>query len=434
MEHHKPLRRLVILCVVSMVSLLASAERAGADDDVRFESARPIWPDGRETEKNLFVGFRTAFERPDGGHPVLRITASSLYRVYLNGRFVGHGPARGPHGYFRVDEWPLPCRPTGRNVLAIEVAGYNVNSYYLLDQPAFLQAEVISNGKVLASTGGQGADFEAAILKHRVQKVQRYSFQRPFIEYYRLAEGDDRWWDKPSQATNRVSCSTLPSRKLLVRRVAYPRFLKRQPSAIVSRGTLQREVPVTRLWKDRSLVNIGPKLKGYTESELEVVPSTELQRIRSASREKLDQPYQPDQAIELSKNAFAILDLGTNLTGFIGAEIRCPEQTVVYITFDEVLAKDDVDFKRLGCVNAVCYDLAPGTYALESFEPYTMRYLKLNVLQGHCNVRNVYLRECTNPETDEAQFACSDPRLNRVFEAARETFRQNATDIFMDCP
>ncbi|HOV76837.1 MAG TPA: hypothetical protein PLS24_02320, partial [Sedimentisphaerales bacterium] len=35
---------------------------------------------------------------------------------------------------------------------------------------------------------------------------------------------------------------------------------------------------------------------------------------------------------------------------------------------------------------------------------------------------------------DEAQFSCSDPALNRIFEAARQTFRQNAIDIFMDCP
>ena len=70
--------------------------------------------------------------------------------------------------------------------MAVEVAGYNVNSFYLLDEPAFLQAEVVCDGAVLASTAGQGAAFEATILKHRVQKVQRYSFQRPFIEYYRL--------------------------------------------------------------------------------------------------------------------------------------------------------------------------------------------------------------------------------------------------------
>ena len=79
------------------------------------------------------------------------------------------------------------------NVVAFEVAGYNANSYYLLDQPSFLQAEVVAGGKVLASTDGSGAPFDATILKERVQKVQRYSFQRPFSEVYRLAPGYDRW-------------------------------------------------------------------------------------------------------------------------------------------------------------------------------------------------------------------------------------------------
>jgi len=115
---------------------------------VLFCSARPIWPKGRQTEKNLFVGFRAGFKRPKSGAAVLRITGSSVYRIFLNGDFLGHGPARGPHGYWRVDQWPLKDLRAAENVLAIEVAGYNVNSYYLLDQPSFIQAEIVAEGKV----------------------------------------------------------------------------------------------------------------------------------------------------------------------------------------------------------------------------------------------------------------------------------------------
>ncbi len=415
-----------VVCVLCMILL----NSATAIEQARFDSAQPIWPVGRETEMNLFVGFRAVFECPKEQSPVLRIAASSLYRVYLNGRFIGHGPARGPHGFFRVDEWPL--QTSERNMLAIEVAGYSVNSYYLLDQPAFLQAEVASNGTVLASTAGKGVNFGATILKHRVQKVQRYSFQRPFIEYYRMSEGDDRWWDKPLEESARVSCATLPPRQLLARRVAYPRFDQCVPINLVSRGELRQDMAVARPWKDRSLVNIGPQLKGYPEKELEVVPSLELQKIRSASAENVGGPYPAD--ITLAENTFAVVDLGTNLTGFIGATVRCSKPTKLCITFDEILANGEVDFKRLGCVNAVGYELQPGTYHLESFEPYTLRYLKVNVLQGNCEVTKLYLREYANDETVPAGFSCSDQRLNRIFEAARQTFRQNAVDIFMDCP
>jgi len=67
-------------------------------------------------------------------------------------------------------------------------------------------------------------------------------------------------------------------------------------------------------------------------------------------------------------------------------------------------------------------------------EPYTLRYLKLLALDGDCEVEQVYLREYINPDVFEAHFSSSDRQLNQIFEAGRETYRQNAVDIFMDCP
>ncbi|HUW18114.1 MAG TPA: hypothetical protein VMW16_02315 [Sedimentisphaerales bacterium] len=401
--------------------------------NVSFRSAKPIWPEGRQTEKNLFVGFRAVINRPKNSTAVLRITGSSVYRIFLNGDFLGHGPARGPHGYWRVDEWPVDLAAP-ENVLAVEAAGYNVNGYYLLDQPSFIQAEVVVDGQVLASTAAKGAKFEACLLRERVQKVQRYSFQRPFIEYYRLDEGYDRWRSDKSAPFAKTACATVPEKKLLPRRVAYPNFSMRQPVGYVSRGRIQTDVQVAKVWKGRELTGIRPKLKGFPEDQLEVVPSIELQKTKSVDTVDVNQPYSPDRVIPLDKNSFAVLDMGTNLTGFIGAQVRCNEKTRLFVTFDEILSDRDVDFKRLKCVNAVGYELQPGEYKLETFEPYTMRYLKFLALEGTCQLTNVYLRQYANPEASRAYFACSDRRLNRIFEAARETFRQNALDIFMDCP
>ena len=403
---------------------------------VKFVSGKPIWPEGRETEKNLFVGFRTTFEVPEGGgRVVLRVAASTLYRAFINGRFCGYGPARGPHGYYRADEWDLTERLVpGKNLVAIEVAGYNVNGYYLLDQHSFLEAEVESGGKVLASTAGDGAPFVAGILKERVQKVQRYSFQRPFSEVYRLANGYARWRNDITADFDTVPCSVLTGKKLLPRRVPYPRFCLRQPVWQVSSGTIERGVKVKRLWKDRSLTGIGPKLGGFPEKELETIPSIELQQIGSAAGAELNEPYSPEKKLELRENSYSILDFGTNLTGFLGARITCPERTRLFFTFDEILSNGDVDFKRLGCVNIIAYEMPPGTFTMESFEPYTLRYLKVIVLDGECEIEDIYLREYVNADVWEGRFAASDERLNRLFAAARETFRQNAVDIFMDCP
>ncbi len=414
--------------------LLTGANLASAAPS--FVSAKPIWPKGRETEKNLFAGFRANFEAPAQDKVFLHATGATLYRVFLNGQFLGHGPARGPHGYYRVDEWDLTSRlQPGLNVIAFEVSGYNVNSYSLLDQPSFLQAEVVaSGGKVLASTGGKGVPFTATILKDRVQKVQRYSFQRPFSEVYRLTPGYDRWRQLPVVKLAATRVSVLPTRALLPRRVEYPDYAVRQPTWLVSRGELKTGLKADQPWKDRSLTGIGPRLGGYLEKDLETIPSLELQTIANATNWPVNQPWAAGNSLNLPSHAWQIVDFGVNLTGFLGAKVTCRSKTRLFLTFDEILSNGDVDFKRLGCVNIVAYELPPGSYTLESFEPYTLRYLKLLALEGDCEVQNLYLREYAGAGVWQAHFAASDERLNRLFAAGRETFRQNALDIFMDCP
>jgi alpha-L-rhamnosidase len=426
---HQVLRWPAGLLLVLSVCLQASA--AGP----AFESARPIWPKGRDSEKNLLVGFRAVFKAPAQEKVLLRATGATLYRVFLNGHFLAHGPARGPHGFYRLDEWDLTDKlQPGANVVAFEVAGYNVNSYALLDQPSFLQAEVVTGGKVLASTAGSGSSFTATILKERVQKVQRYSFQRAFSEVYLLAQGYDRWRSDPTVESAEAKVSVLPPKALLPRRVDYPDYALRQPSWLVSQGQLQTGLKAAQPWKDRSLTGVGPKFGGYPEKELDTIPSLELQTIANATTQAVNQPWSPGESQLLASNGWQIVDFGCDLTGFVGAKLICRSPTRLFFTFDEILSNGDVDFKRLGCVNILSYELQPGAYELESIEPYTLRYLKVIVLSGNCEIKNLYLREFAGAGVWQAYFAASDERLNRLFAAGRETFRQNALDIFMDCP
>ena len=399
-----------------------------------FESARPIWPAGRDTEMNLLVGFRCVLPKAPGGPVTLRVAASSLYRAYLNGSFLGCGPARGPHGYYRVDEWDLSGRGGDEDILAIEVAGYNINSYYLLDQPSFLQAEALCRGEVLASTAGDGVRFEGAVLPQRVQKVQRYSFQRTFLEAYRLTPDSDAWRREPDALFAPTDCPAVADKKILPRGVPVPTFARRPPVWEIASGSLEAgptpELPV----KSRALTDIGPAYKGFREQELEVVDSTELQRLKEVSRQPLDRLVTGPPTVSIPADSYHLLDFGTNLTGFPGATVECDEPVRLLWVFDEILVDGNVDPLRLNSVNVIRYDLAPGRYELESIEPYTMRYLKLIALGGGCRVEGPYLREYANPSADRAEFVSSDRGLNELFEAARQTFRQNALDVPMDCP
>jgi alpha-L-rhamnosidase len=425
-----PLGLLAAWALSPMPSTAAVAPPAPA-----FLSARPVWPEGRETEKNLLVGFRALFQAPPGEKVLLRATGSTLYRAFVNGEFAGHGPARGPHGWYRVDELDVTARlKPGTNVLAMEVAGYNANSYYLLDQPSFLQAEVVAGGRVLAATAGPDRSFEAHLIKERVQKVQRYSFQRPFSEVYRLVPNWDRWRVSTASLGEPVTCGVQPGKALLPRRVPYSEFLLRSPLEVVSTGQVKTGLKVERPWKDRSLTGVGPKLGGYPERDLDTIPSLELQTVANASSKAVGQPWPAAEPLRLESRTHQIVDFGVNLTGFLGARVTCRSRARLFFTFDEILTGGDVDFKRLGCVNVILFELQPGTYDLESFEPYTLRYLKLIALEGDCEISRLQLREYVSPIPAEARFVAGDPRLNKLFAAGRETFRQNAVDVFMDCP
>jgi hypothetical protein len=114
--------------------------------------------------------------------------------MYLNGKMIAEGPARAGHGHHRVDEIDLtPHLTEGRNVLVVYVAGYYLECFCFTREPSFFCAEVLRGDTVLAATGVGG--FEARTLPESPRRLERFSYQRTFCEYYRLTE-DTRAYER----------------------------------------------------------------------------------------------------------------------------------------------------------------------------------------------------------------------------------------------
>ena len=394
-----------------------------------FCIARPVWFQGLEKEPNVSAGFRAVFTKL--GKTKLVLAGATIYRVFLNGEFIHHGPARGPHGFYRVDELDLTDRlRDGDNLLTAEVVGYNSNSFAYLNQPSFLQAEVTSEGQVLAATGGEG--FECLLLPERIQKVERYSFQRPFAEAYRLVPEFDAWRKKVDAEFAPASAVPVKDKALILRGISVPDYAVHFATACVDAGAVSYE---EKSEADRSI------FWWMSEERYQVLDALrpdafELDLLKVYQSCSFSSDSAGDAATPFCMEAgrFRLLDFGLNDTGFLGAEFQCKAPVRLLFVFDELLTEGDIDLKRNKTLNMVYCEAAPGSYTFESIEPYTLRFCKVIVLDGDVSFSRVYLREYVNPDAGKGSFSCSDPALEVLFEAGRETFRQNAVDIYMDCP
>lgn len=411
----------ILLPTLRLIGCLALLGVASA---ASFKKATPCWPDTAGDDLNRRVGFRVVLDSLPAD-AVLRLTTSGLYRATLDGRFLGHGPARAGHGHFRIDEWPLKdfAHP-GKQVIGIEVEASLAASYYLVKQPAFLQAEVVSGDKVLAVT----KDFAAVDLHPVVvRKVPRYSYQRTFIEAFRPTPGwNAAWRSAPTWTEDTIKLIDTPEVLLTDRGVPYPDFKIVEPKGIASGEFKVNPNPPKRVYYD-----FHPEgTDDFPDKELEARPDLLMSSLETTSLK--DGPV----GNVIAPGTFMLHDFGTNLSGFLGFKLRVEKPARLLATFDELRIGPhaSVDCHRMKCVNAIEIDLPVGTYEVETLEPYTQRYLQLHALDGAITVERCYLRELANPNAGLASFSCSDPRFNAIFEAARQTFRQNATDILTDCP
>ncbi|MFA5857726.1 MAG: hypothetical protein WC955_01525 [Elusimicrobiota bacterium] len=400
-----------------------------------FSAAQSVWPAGQEKEMNLLLGLYGKFDVPtDGtyGKYVLLITGATFYRIYLNGVFLHHGPARGPHGWHRVDELDITTRIVpGINHLAIEVLSNNVNTYYFANNQPFIQAEVQHDFVPVLSTG---KDFVAYILNHKIKKVLRYSFQRAFTEAYTLTPDSNTWRTGIPGVYPSTPCAVLEEKQYLPRRVPLPVFEIVKPIKLIADGITERVEAPNNLLQSIAEKSTGkPNFLCYTMNDLELNQSLEYQRYATKKIVFTDKII---SKVELTEKSFGITDFGRIYSGFIGAEIICNTDTVLMLTFCETLRNNDIDLMHPGTLNILYYSLKPGRYSIESLEPYTLKYLKFLAISGTCSVENMYIREYTYPlqPSQNRMYKGTDPEVNTIFSAAVETFKQNCPDVFMDCP
>lgn len=384
-----------------------------------FLSAKPIWVKGKEKEVNCRVQFKTVCEKAE--NVFLHIATSGVYQLWINGKFVSYGPARAGKNHFRMENIDISSFLTNeKNTVVIEVAGYYCSNFYIMQQDSFLQAEIVSEGKALAQTG---KDFTARINPYYVQKIQRYSYQRTFAEAYKNANIDAFFTDLTQGNEEIAICE---EKNIIERKVAYPKFETLNANAVFS-GKIQKIIPNEYSY-DRYCISVGMKegeATGWKLNEVDALPEKDYQEMKFLPQKKVVTNGKLN-------NSYTIYEFPYNATGMVSLDVTVDSDTVLYLAFDEIINGNMLKPTRCRGCNIIKFELKKGTHKIQSFEVYTMKYLQIAALDGKCKVDNIKLTEYKHPPIEAPK--SKDKDLQKIIDAAVETYRQNAVDIFMDCP
>lgn len=376
-----------------------------------FTQSKPVWARGRSEELNLFLEFTILL--PERSETV-RMTASTAYHLYGDGQFMAYGPARAGDGHFRVDEWPV----RGLKALRVLVAGYYTSCFEYTLYPSFLNLEVLdAEGGVLIATGRDQIDCRE--YAPRLRFTDKAARQRVYTEVYDFA--------RPDGAAQALEI--LPDPIYLPRRTL-PCDNRIYPMAPVADFTMgQREVPEQLMPCGRSPFNnniryLKPGFGRWFEHE-ECNLFAETHALSFSNR-------RPAESGAIEAGTARLYALDCERGGLIELSCTVESDARAYLIFDELLTDGDVLPRRFNVLGAMRVDLPAGKRHFLSFEPNCFKYLKICVLSGSVKVDALALIEQAGVEIPGTRFA--DPQIQEIYDAAVNTYRQNATDIFMDCP
>lgn len=367
-----------------------------------------LWGENLASKPNLTLGFSLSFPKHTSFY--LKLSAQTVFQVFVDGKLVAFGPNRTALGYARYSELDL----AGQH-LVIKVHSHLINSYAYIKQPPFFAAEVkTEEGKQYNSH-----DFRCYLLHDRVQKVPRYSYQRGFSEVYRIGDNPHRFLlGEPIYPQVSTVKAKLP--RLIPSTTPNPKLNEHRPH-LIEKGKIEVSLLPAPVWRPNFITLVGEKLEGFKEEHFEECPIDEVKDFHF-SQGSHDHPFH-----------YGIFDFQRAITGFFKLKVELRTPGPIYVLFDEILTDGDVDYKRNNTNNVIKWNHRfKGEAEVITMEPYTVRFMKIIV--PHDARVQLSIIDFENDDVNQLQFESSDPDLNLIFTAAKNTLAQNAVDILMDCP
>ncbi len=140
--------------------------------------------------------------------------------------------------------------------------------------------------------------------------------------------------------------------------------------------------------------------------------------------------------VPANANQAVVYDFGTIHLGRVFLKVDAPVGTTFDLVWSEDLKDSLVTLFRRFEINAIARFVSDGSGYFETFRPYGLRYLQVNVRNNNTPVtinkvginRQVYDFEKTG------SFSCSDPLFNNIWEMGWRTLQVCSEDSYTDTP
>ncbi|MBE7068709.1 MAG: hypothetical protein E7381_05350 [Clostridiales bacterium] len=396
---------------------------------------KQIWAKALRDEMNIALFFSYNVQATES--TVLRLASNVPFRVWINGELFSYGPRRKAHGYAAINEYSLKDYAGQDAQIDVECVSYRVGNFYIVNQPPFFAGEIEENGEIVADSFA----FKAYRNLSKLQKVQRFAYQRGFIEAYNI---DGKLTLSPVEVDEQSIC------KLGESSAPYPKFTLLQAEEFECGKVFEKTT--FEEFNDASYNRRGTRHFAREEQEYRI--SLENDKYGFEKTDSVDDELcRTYKAYRFPKDA----------TGFLAFDIEVTEDADVMINYDEKISptnyryvdryksddrKEDrnavdrtqtflggacnIDVHRLHSISLINYKLSKGKYSLTAFEPDAMQYVRIYLIKGKAKISNVRLITYENEEV-KLQFSCEDEDLNLIFQSAINTFKANAVDVLTDC-
>lgn len=391
-------------------------------------NAKWIWDEEipqSNSNKNILCYFRKRFYLEDTNYRFLiKVTADSRYKLYLNGYPIGFGPEKGDRWRYYFDTIEVDNRflKKGWNIISALVI-----HYYIAEPWIYYR-------------GGPGSVFRTAtagfILEGDLLDRDGNLIEKIFT--------DESWRVYRDSGVDFVPSKHMP----LVGEVE------------VVKGRL---IPYDwcsvdfndATWENAKVISKDRDLAFNPETELnELLPNWSLieRDIPMLYQENRDfvrvipESFIPSVTLEPNKSYSFLLDAGELTTGFPCIKLRGGYGSVIKLTYGECFSyRDSNGILRKGVrddINGIIVGDTDTFYPSgneDYYEPFwfrTFRFIKvdIDVSSSPITIDRICFREIGYPLSIDGRFSSSDERLNKVWEVSIKTLKRSIHETYEDCP